>query len=81
MDDLKLTCPNCNSEFLHTPPFNNWEDVALRLQHVIDTLKSPESVHFNILHGGIARPTIEQIIHIYGEDALRAAMSVSGGEK
>ncbi len=39
------------------------------MQKVIDALKDPVAVHVNMLHGSIARPSVSQIKHIYG-DAL-----------
>ena len=33
------------------------------------------TVHQNMLRGTIAKPTVEQIIHIYGVDALVKALS------
>lgn len=38
-------------------------------------LSDPVAVHANMLRGTIAKPTVEQIIHIYGADALRAALT------
>ncbi|QVJ07683.1 hypothetical protein L7H23_01330 [Sphingopyxis sp. BSN-002] len=38
-------------------------------------LADPNAVHVNMLRGGIARPSLAQIIHIYGEDAIRAALT------
>jgi hypothetical protein len=35
----------------------------------------PNTVHINLLRGSLARPSIAQIIHIYGADNLRAALS------
>lgn len=37
-------------------------------------MADPNAVHINILRGSIAKPTVEQIIHIYGADILRAAL-------
>ena len=38
-------------------------------------LSDPNAVHINMLRGSIARPTIAQIIHVYGADELRAALA------
>ena len=38
-------------------------------------LRDPNAVHVNMLRGGIARPSFAQIIHIYGEEALLAALN------
>lgn len=40
-----------------------------------EALNDANAVHVNLLAGKIARPTIAQIIHIYGEDALRLALN------
>jgi hypothetical protein len=48
------------------------EAKAVRLE---GALSDPVAVHANILRGTIAKPTVEQIIHIYGADALRAALT------
>jgi hypothetical protein len=40
-------------------------------------LADPNVVHVNMLRGGIAKPSIAQIIHIYGEEALIAALSAT----
>lgn len=37
-------------------------------------LADPVAVHANMLRGTIAKPSIDQIIHIYGRDALMRAM-------
>lgn len=37
-------------------------------------LSDPICVHVNMLRGTIAKPTLEQIIHIYGVDALCKAL-------
>ena len=38
-------------------------------------LSDPICVHVNMLRGTIAKPTIEQIIHLYGVDALCKALA------
>jgi len=38
-------------------------------------LSDPIAVHANMLRGAIAKPTIEQIVHLYGVDALCKAMA------
>lgn len=40
-------------------------------------LQDPVSVHLNMLTGKIAKPSLAQIIHLYGEDALRAAIDAA----
>lgn len=37
-------------------------------------LTDPATVHLNMLRGTIAKPTLEQIIHLYGVDALCKAL-------
>ena len=44
------------------------------LGHVA-SLNDPITVHSNMLRGVIARPTIQQIIHLYGVDALCKALA------
>ncbi|WWT39624.1 hypothetical protein [Microcystis phage Mel-JY03] len=38
-------------------------------------LTDPVTVHANMLRGTIAKPTVEQIIHLYGVDALTKALA------
>ncbi len=38
-------------------------------------LSDPNTVYLNMLRGTIAKPTLEQIIHIYGIDALCKALA------
>lgn len=38
-------------------------------------LSDPTAVHINMLRGTIAKPTVEQIIHLYGVDALAKALA------
>lgn len=51
------------SELMHRP-----------LGDLLQALADPNVVHVNMLRGTIARPSLAQIIHIYGADALRAAL-------
>ena len=37
-------------------------------------LTDPVTVHANMLRGTIAKPTVDQIIHLYGRDALMTAL-------
>lgn len=39
-----------------------------------EILEDPNAVHQNLLRGTLARPSVEQIIHVYGAEALRAAL-------
>ena len=47
---------------------------AARMRDDIGKLSDPNAVHANLLRGSIARPSVAQIIHIYGEDAIRNAL-------
>lgn len=40
-------------------------------------LSDPVAVHANMLRGTIAKPTADQIIHIYGRDALTRVMDAA----
>jgi hypothetical protein len=40
----------------------------------IEQLQDPVTVHVNMLRGGIAKPSITNIIHLYGAEALTAAL-------
>lgn len=63
-------------DFTHGPSAQCEADHAT-LSAVIDqmaALSDPNAVHINMLRGTIAKPSVEQIIHIYGEDVLRAAL-------
>ena len=40
-------------------------------------LADSNAVHLNMLRGGIAKPSIKQIIHLYGEEALRDALPLT----
>lgn len=46
-----------------------------------EALADPNVVHVNMLRGGIAKPSIAQIIHIYGEDAIRTALSATPAQE
>jgi hypothetical protein len=57
----------------------HWEGRALdaeaKVARLEGALSDPVAVHANMLRGTIAKPTVEQIIHLYGADALRAALT------
>ena len=38
-------------------------------------LANPNAVHANMLRGSIAKPSLEQILHIYGVDAVAGAVA------
>lgn len=40
-------------------------------------LQDPVAVHANMLRGTIAKPTLEQVIHLYGRDALVKALEAT----
>lgn len=44
------------------------------LRNLEYSLADPVLVHANIIRGTIAKPTLEQIIHMYGVDALCKAL-------
>lgn len=41
---------------------------------IVKLLSDPDAVHANLLRGALARPSVAQIIHLYGADTLRAAL-------
>lgn len=41
---------------------------------ILKILSDPDAVHLNLLRGTLARPSVEQIIHLYGAETLRAAL-------
>lgn len=41
---------------------------------IIRLLSDPDAVYLNLLRGTLARPSAAQIVHLYGEEALRAAL-------
>lgn len=49
---------------------DEWMHKYEGLRREIDMLSDPNAVHINLLRGTIAKPTVEQIIHLYGVDAL-----------
>lgn len=46
---------------------------ALRAE--VERLRDPVAVHANMLRGTIAKPSLAQILHLYGADAIRAALA------
>ena len=49
--------------------------VAVGKASAAPDLTNPVTVHANMLRGTIAKPTVEQIIHLYGVDALAKALA------
>lgn len=45
----------------------------------VAALQDPIAVHANMLRGTIAMPSVANIIHLYGADALRAALIAQEG--
>lgn len=45
------------------------------ITNLLSALADPIAVHSNMLRGTIAKPTLEQIIHLYGVDALVKALA------
>jgi hypothetical protein len=52
-------------------------DTAERVGRLEEALGDPATVHVNMLRGGIAKPSPASIWHLYGDEALVAAMPVS----
>ena len=44
------------------------------MSDILKLLSDPDAVHLNLLRGTLARPAIEKIVHLYGAEALRAAL-------
>ena len=44
-----------------------------------EALADPNVVHVNMLRGGIAKPSIAQIVHIYGSEGLREYLTTVRG--
>lgn len=43
-------------------------------------LSDPVTVHANMLRGSIAKPTVEQIVHLYGREAFQSMIDVAIAE-
>lgn len=43
------------------------------------TLLDPLTVYMNMLHGQVAKPSVRQIVHLYGREALLAELEPSDG--
>jgi hypothetical protein len=50
-------------------------DAGMGVAPNLAELTDPVAVHANMLRGTIAKPTVEQIVHLYGVDALCKAMA------
>ena len=47
---------------------------AQALADEVRLLQDPNAVHINMLRGSIAKPSVGQIIHLYGRETLLAAL-------
>jgi hypothetical protein len=44
------------------------------MSDILKILSDPDAVHLNLLRGTLARPSPEQIVHLYGAETLRAVL-------
>lgn len=67
-------------------PFNEWGDgvrhticdeaadeierLRSRVAELEGVISDPDAVHLNMLRGGIAKPSVRQMLHLHGEEAL-----------
>jgi hypothetical protein len=49
-------------------------DTIAQSQNVPEILSNPDAVHVNMIRGTIAKPSLRQIVHLYGPDELRQAL-------
>ena len=71
-DDAEM--PNSTSAL--TPASKFWNSDRDLVEYIrADLVQDPVTVHANMLRGTIAKPTVEQIIHLYGVDALTKALA------
>lgn len=56
-------------------------NAANALPAVQPDLTDPAVVHLNMLRGTIAKPSLKQIIHLYGVDALAPLIVRAGGRQ
>lgn len=56
-------------------------DAEAELAQIKAALADPNAVHVNLLAGHIARPSVEQIIHIYRPEMLTAALAHPPADK
>lgn len=71
IQDLDWRGPNGNSQRYSVLTREQAEVVVSDFE----LLSDPNAVHIHMLRGSIAKPTTEQIIHIYGRDALLLALA------
>lgn len=51
------------------------QDNEREIERLRAALQDPATVHINMLRGTIAKPTLAQIIHLYGDESIRAALT------
>lgn len=49
-----------------------------RIEELEAALRDPVVVHLNMLRGGIALPSVANIVHLYGAEVLREALPEAG---
>ena len=74
--ERKLHDPDCNCDSAEAV-----EVLANALPAVQPDLMDPNVVHANMLRGTIAKPSLKQIIHLYGVDALAPLIVRAGGRQ
>lgn len=61
---------------------DGWRERAEALEadneRLREAVSDPAAVHINMLRGSIAMPSVTNIIHLYGEEKLRAALNPEG---
>lgn len=65
-------------EMLRDNAIKVWNTRTNTNAELVEALRDPNAVHVNMLRGGIAKPSLAQIIHIYGRDAVAEALSHYG---
>ena len=72
----------CQALLARRTPTNSGESAAVEgaTTKRSDPLSDPNVIHVNMLRGTIAKPSISQIIHIYGAEKLRAALRESAAD-
>lgn len=74
MDAPELIVTNSQGTAIVTEQVRHPRDVTyIRSDLLID----PNAVHMNMLRGTLAKPSVDQIVHIYGPEALAASPEVA----
>lgn len=74
MDAPELIVTNSQGTAIVTEQVQHPRDVTyIRSDLLID----PNAVHMNMLRGTLAKPSVDQIVHIYGPEALAASPDVA----